>query len=212
MTMESDPSDVEPLVQSSRSGDEASWEKLMSLYSERLRRVVAVRLDHRLRGRIDCEDVLQEVFLEAWRSLSRYSATSDVPFYVWLRAIAGNKLLECHRYHLGTQLRDARREAAGGGGMPDASSEVLAEWLADSGTSPSSAAARAELRVSLHACLDDMDAIDREVIMLRHFEQLTPYEAAIALGLNEKAAAMRYLRAVRRLGGVLGPKLTEHDK
>lgn len=207
MMLEPDTSEVDRLLQSAMSGHEIDWEQLMTLYSERLRRVIAVRLDYRLQGRIDSEDVLQEVFLEAWHSLPRYKSLSGVPFYMWLRGIAGNKLLEVHRYHLGTQLRDVRREAAGGfGEMPDASSEVLAEWLADSGTSPSSAAARAELRVNLYACLNGMEAIDREIILLRHFEQLTPDEAACALGLNEKAAAMRYLRAVRRLGGVLGSK------
>jgi RNA polymerase sigma-70 factor (ECF subfamily) len=125
-------------------------------------------------------------------------------FFLWLRGIAGNKLRELHRHHLGTQMRDAAREISiYRGAMPEASSAALAAQLLGHDTQPSEAAMRAEVKVHLQEALNQMDPLDREVLALRHFEQLSPQETAQVLGVKEKAAGMRYVRALRRLKEIL---------
>jgi RNA polymerase sigma-70 factor (ECF subfamily) len=127
-----------------------------------------------------------------------------VPFFLWLRGIAANKLRELHRRHLGTQMRDAGREVAlHRGGLPETTSAALAAQLLGHATRPSEAAVRAEVKVRLQEALNRMDPIDREVLALRHFEHLSPAEAARVLGIKEKAAGMRYVRALRRLKEIL---------
>ncbi len=185
-------------------GDAASWGELLTNSVDRLARFIALRLDRRLQGRIDAEDVVQEIYVEAWRHLSEYRRTSSLPFYLWLRGLARNKLWELHRQHLGTKMRDARREAdAFRHAALETTSAVLGAILLDSNTSPSGAAAREEVRIRLQDALENMDALDREVLILRHFEQLSPAETAQVLGIQEKAAGMRYLRAIKRLRQVL---------
>lgn len=201
--MNSDVVTSERLLEQAIRGDRSSWGAVLAAHASRLNRLVAARLDRRLQGRIDADDVLQEICLEAWRSLPNYTSQSQ-PFYLWLRGVAGNKLLEVHRRHLGTQKRDARREQQGlGGASPDSTSVLLVSLILDSATSASAVARREELKSRLHESLEQMDALDREVLVLRHFEQLTPAETAAVLGIKEKAAGMRYLRAVKRLGSIL---------
>ena len=123
-----------------------------------------------------------------------------MPFFLWLRGIAGNKLLELHRHHLGTPMRDAGREVSlYRGALPEASSAALAARLLGRLTRPSEAAIRAEAKLRLQEALNAMDPIDREVLALRHFEQLTNAEAAQVLGITEAAAGKRYIRALERL-------------
>jgi RNA polymerase sigma-70 factor, ECF subfamily len=123
---------------------------------------------------------------------------------LWMRGIVGNKLLELHRCHLGTKMRDAGREVSlYCGTMPEASSAALAAQLLGHATRPSEAAIRAEVKIRLQEALNAMEPMDREVIALRHFEQLTPGESAHVLGIKEKAAGMRYLRALKRLKDIL---------
>ncbi len=185
-------------------GDVASWGQLLTQSVERLARFIALRLDRRLQGRIDAEDVIQEIYVEAWRHLPEYRRNPSLPFYLWLRGLARNKLFELHRQHLGAKMRDARREAhAFRPAAPEATSAVLVAILLDSNTSPSEAAVREEVRTQLQDALEKMDALDREVLALRHFEQLAPAETAQVLGIQEKAAGMRYLRALKRLRKVL---------
>jgi RNA polymerase sigma-70 factor, ECF subfamily len=192
------------LLRRAADGDDQCWGALLTRHEERLRRLVAFRLDQRLQGRIDPSDVLQEAFLEAWRHLADYLRQPAMPFFLWLRGIAGNKLRELHRHHLGTQMRDPRREVAlHQGAMPETTSAALAAQLLGHLTRPSEAAIRAELKVRLQEALNSMEALDREVLALRHFEQLTPAETARVLGIKEKAAGMRYVRALRRLKEVL---------
>lgn len=192
--------EADRLLNSAAAGNRDSWGELLASHAPRLARLIAVRLDRRLQGRIDADDVLQEIWLEAWRGWPGF-AKQPLPFYLWLRGIAGNKLLELHRFHLGTQKRDARRERSDPrGAMPDSTSGQLIALILDSATSASAAARRDELKTQLHAALDGMPSVDREVLMLRHFEQLSPAETAAVLGVNDKAAGMRYLRAVKRLG------------
>ena len=204
ISMAADSSDVADLVRQAASGDPKSWEELMKRYRSRLRRTVSFRLDPRLQGRVDPSDIVQDVCLEAWQHLGSYINQLDTPFFLWLRAVAGHKLGDLHRYHLGAQMRDARREISlYQGSLPGATSAALAAQLLGHLTRPSEAAVRAERKVQLQTALNAMDPIDREVLALRHFEQLTVSEAATVLGIKEKAAGMRYVRALRRLKEIL---------
>jgi RNA polymerase sigma-70 factor (ECF subfamily) len=185
-------------------GDASSWQAVVEESRARLRRMVAFRLDHRLQGRIDPSDVLQDAYLAAWQDLATYLRQPEMPFFLWLRGIAGNKLRELHRHHLGTQMRDARREVSIGQGSPtETTTAALASRLLGDLTRASEHALRAEVKVRLHEALDSMDPLDREVLALRHFEQLSPAETAEVLGIQEKAAGMRYVRALRRLKHIL---------
>lgn len=204
--LEGSESDVDlVMLEQAAAGDQASWSKLLVHFSKRLFKMVALRLDPRLAGRIDIDDVLQEIFVEAWRSLPTYLNNPQAPFYLWLRGVASNKLLELHRRHLGVQMRDARREVSlrGSPGL-ETTSDALANELVGNLTPPSEVAMRSELKRRLQQALDQMDPIDREVLALRHFEQLTPVETAGVLGIEPKAAGMRYVRALRRLKSILG--------
>jgi RNA polymerase sigma-70 factor (ECF subfamily) len=185
-------------------GDQESWSALLARHSQRLRRLVAFRMDQRLQGRIDPSDVIQEASLEAWQHLQDYLRDPKLPFFLWLRGIASNKLRELHRHHLGTQMRDAGREVSiYRGTLPEATSAALAAQLLGHLTQPSVAAMRAEIKVHLQEALNQMEPLDREVLALRHFEFLSPRETAEVLGIKEKAAAMRYVRALRRLKEIL---------
>ena len=192
------------LLRLAAAGDGESWQALMGRSRDRLRRVVAFRLDPRLRGRVDPSDVLQEAYLEAWRDLGSYLERPEIPFFLWLRGIAGNKLRELHRHHLGTQRRDPRREVSiHGGATAQTTTTALAAQLLGDLTRASEEAVRHELKLRLGQAIDAMDPLDREVLALRYFEQLSPAETARVLGIKEKAAGVRYLRAVRRLKEIL---------
>lgn len=186
-------------------GDSAAWGELLTEHQDRLTRMVSFRLDPRLRGRVDPGDVVQDAYVEAAAHRDAYFRTASVPLFLWLRGVVGNKLLEVHRHHLGTRMRDARRDRAleGGVGAADHTSVALCAHLTAGATRPSVVARRAEVRSRLAAALDAMDPTDREVLALRHFEQLTGAEAAQVLGIQERAAAKRYLRALERLRRVL---------
>ncbi len=192
------------LLQGAADGDRESWGALLTRHEEKLRRMVAYRLDQRLQGRIDPKDVLQEAYLAASEHRAEYLRQPAMPFFLWLRGIVGNKLRDLHRHHLGAQMRDAGREVSlYRGHMPEASSAALAAQLLGHATRPSEAAIRAEVKIRLQEALNTMDPLDREVLALRHFEQLTPAETAQVLGIKEKAAGMRYLRALKRLKDIL---------
>lgn len=184
--------------------DGSSWGTLLTRHEGRLRRIVAFRLDPRLRGRVDAADVLQEIYLEASRHMSDYLREPSLPLFLWLRGIAAHKLLEVHRFHLGTPMRDARREIAlYRGGLPGATSAAIAAQLLGHATRPSEAAMQAEARIRLQEALNSMAPLDREVLALRHIEQLTNAEAAGVLGIGAAAAGKRYLRALERLREIL---------
>jgi RNA polymerase sigma-70 factor (ECF subfamily) len=186
------------------AGEDEAWRSLVGQYNDRLRRMVALRLDPRLQGRIDPSDVLQETYIEAARQLSDYLRDPAVPFFLWLRQLAGHRLFKLHRSHLGAQMRAAGREISlYRGSLPEASSAALAAQLLGRESRPSEAAVRAELKLRLQEALNRMDPLDREVLSLRHFEQLTTPEVARVLGISEAAAGKRYLRALLRLKEIL---------
>src|SRR5262249_22569471 len=156
---------------------------------------------------VDPSDVIQEAYLDVSRKLAEYLGDPSMPFFLWLRLVTGRKLALVHRQHLGVQARDAGREVSlHRGPLPEATSAALAAQLIGRRTTPSQAAARAELRIRLEEALNSMGELDREVLALRHFEHLTNAETARVLGISETAACNRYVRALERLKKILtGP-------
>ncbi len=187
--------------------DRATAQDAGSLFMDhwdRLRRMVEIRLDRRLHGRVDPSDVLQEAYIEFARSLPGFLRNPEIPIFLWIRHITGVRLKAVHRRHLGTRVRDAGRDVGLGRlVMPHASSVSLAAQLLGGLTSPSRAAERAELQARVQDALDDLAPLDREVLCLRHFEQLSNAEVAQVLGIGETAASNRYVRALKRIGKIL---------
>ncbi len=202
--MASDPDDITDLLRRAAAGDPDALRDLFGRYRDRLKRMVHLRLSRRLHGRVDDSDVLQEALLDVSRRLGEYTADPRLPFFLWLRHLTGLKLIEMHRRHLGTQLRDADREVTlHRGGLPEADSISLAAQLLGTVTSPSQAAIKAETRLLVQEALNSMDPIDREVLALKHFEQLSTSEIGAVLGLSKAGAGSRYLRAIKRLREIL---------
>lgn len=202
--------DIQELMNRARSGDEPALGALLQSQRSRLLRLIALRLDDRLRGRVDADDVLQDVFVEAMGRFKEYLANSNMPLYLWLRFIAMQRLGSLARENLKALKRDVRRECSLGGGVgSSASSKAIALQLAGKWTTPSESFLRTERRAQLQQALDVMEPLDREVIALRHFEQLSNAESARVLGLKEATAAKRYLRAMERLKKVLLPAKRE---
>jgi RNA polymerase sigma-70 factor (ECF subfamily) len=192
------------LLQRARRGDEQALTDLFASYRSRLKRMVKLRLDPRVRGRVDASDIVQEAYLESSKKLADYFGEPTLPFFLWLRLLTGQKLALAHRQHLGVQARAAGREVSlYQGALPQASSAALAAQLLGKLTTPSQAAMKAELKIRIQEALNSMDAIDREVLTLRHFEQLSNAETALVLGIKETAACNRYIRALERLRGIL---------
>lgn len=210
MTDKSD--DLDALVDDLRGGDPEALAPLFTRHRARLWRMIEFRLDARLRGRISTSDVLQEAYIDALKRLPHFRADPDVPFFIWLRTVTVQRLIEVHRQHLGASARDAGREVRlAQGGSIEASSERMVEMMGDF-TSPSLAAERGELRDRLRDVLDRLDPIDREVLALRHFEEMSNTEVAALLGIRT-AASKRYVRAIERLKDALEQEPgTEDDR
>ncbi len=198
------PGQVADLAARAAGGDKEAVAELLERHRARLRRMVELRLDPRLQGRVDASDLIQEGYLEALRRLDEFIADPSVPFYIWLRFLVGQKVQEQHRRHLGTAGRDVGREVSiYRGAMPGASTGALAARLLGNLTSPSQAAVRVERKIRLQEALNRMDPLDREILVLRHYEQMANGEAAAALGLDKSAASKRYTRALVRLKEIL---------
>jgi RNA polymerase sigma-70 factor (ECF subfamily) len=192
------------LIERARGGDKAALNEIFTRHRERLRRMVELRLDRRLQGRLDASDVIQEAYVEIAQRLEEYLRDPKLPLFLWLRLVVGERLLKLHRQHLGAQMRDAGREVSlFRGALPAASSAALAAQLLGKHTSPTQAAVRAERLLRLQEALNTLDPLDREVLSLRHFEELSRAETARVLGIEEAAAAKRYLRALKRLKDIL---------
>ena len=188
------------LIRRASEGDEAALDLLFSQHRERLLRMIRLRLDRRIQGRIDSSDILQEAYVDVFRNLSRYAESPSTSFFIWLRNVVGLKLAEVHRRHLATDKRDANRDVSiYRGAVPAVNSGSLAEQLMGQLTSPSQSAMKTEMRLRLQEVLDCMDEIDREVIALRHFEQLDSQEVADVLEMSKSGASSRYIRAMQRL-------------
>jgi len=194
----------ERLLARLQQGDQRALAELFSLHRDRLWRMVNFRLDRRLSGRIDADDILQETYLDAAQRVHHYLEDPSKSFFIWLRLVATQTMVDMHRRHLGAQMRDINREVSmNRPPYPQATSICLAAHLLGSMTSPSQAAVKAEMTRQLEAAIEAMDPIDQEVLALRHFEELSNSEVAEVLGIQQKAASIRYVRAVARLKEVL---------
>jgi len=201
--MTGDADDRETLSRLTQNGQEALAD-LFCQHRDRLWRMIRLRLDHRLAARMDPSDVLQEVYLDAVQRLGGYLDNPAIPFPLWLRLLTGRRLLEVHRRHLGAKRRSAEQELSlEQGAWPVASPAAFADHLVGSLTSPSQAAMRHEVQGRLADALSRMDPIDREVLVLRHFDELSNNEVAGLLGLQKSAASNRYVRALDRLREIL---------
>jgi RNA polymerase sigma-70 factor, ECF subfamily len=202
--MENDQSGSPDLIERARAGDKQAVNSLFDRYRARLRRMVEMRLDLRLQARLDASDVVQEAYVEVAERLEGYLRDPKLPLFLWLRLVVGERLMKLHRHHLGTQMRDAGREVSlYRGALPAASSAALAAQLLGRHTSPTQAALRAERILRLQEALNTLEPLDREILSLRHFEELTAAETAHVLGIEEPAAAKRYFRALKRLKEIL---------
>jgi RNA polymerase sigma-70 factor (ECF subfamily) len=191
------------LLQRVKEGDQQALAELFSLHRDRLWRIVNFRLDSRLLGRVDADDILQEAYLDAAQRINHYLDDSTHTFFIWLRLIANQTLIDVHRRHLGAQMRDASRDMSIHAHYAQATSMSIASQLLGNFTSPSQVAMRDETAVQLDQAIDSMEPIDREVLALRHFEELTNSEVAEVLGIQQKAASIRYVRALKRLKDVV---------
>jgi RNA polymerase sigma-70 factor (ECF subfamily) len=168
--------------------------------------MVRLRLDTRVQKRVDPSDVLQEAFLDIQRRFAEYAADPQVPFFLWMRLIVGQRLIDVHRQHLGAQMRDARLEVSlNARSLPRATSESLAAHLLGKLTTASRALERRENQRRVHEALNALEPIDREILAMRHFEMLSNAECAQALGITKTTASNRYIRALKRVKSKLSP-------
>src|SRR5262245_28939712 len=192
------------LLERARAGDRDALSEIFARHRDRLCRMVELRLDRRLQARLDACDVIQDAYLEIARRLDEYLRDPKLPFFLWLRLVVGEQLIDLHRRHLGAQMRDPDLEVSlYRGALPAASSAALAAQLLGKHTSPTQAAVRAERLLRLQDALNSLEPMDREILSLRHFEHLNRAESAQVLGIAEEAAAKRYIRALKRLKNVL---------
>jgi RNA polymerase sigma-70 factor (ECF subfamily) len=208
MAAPQDP-DTEQLLERAEQGDLAAREHLLVRHRQRLRQMIAFRMDRRLAARLDPSDVVQETLAEAVRELPDYFANCPLPFYAWLRQLAWDRLAELHRRHIQVRKRSITREECCIPALPDESALELAGRLLARGSSPSARLRREEMRGRLQAALAQLAGHDREVLVLRHLEQLSTREIAAVLGITEGAVYTRHLRALERLRNFLGNELGE---
>jgi RNA polymerase sigma-70 factor (ECF subfamily) len=212
--MANDSQDLDDLLRRAHAGDEPARAELFARHRDRLRAMVRLRLDRRLQGRLDPSDVVQEAYLDYSRRFPEYAGNPTMPFYLWLRFLTGQRLIDLHRQHLGAKMRDAGQEVSlYRGALPQASSVSLAAQLLGRLTSASQAAMRAETQIRVQEALNSMDPIDREILTLRHFEMLSNEETAQVLGIKKSAASNRYIRALKRLKDLLSglPGFGDHS-
>jgi RNA polymerase sigma-70 factor, ECF subfamily len=208
-----DSVDTQGLLSRVERDGAAAEERLWARHRDPLRRMIAQRLGPALGRRVDASDVVQEVLLRASRRLGEYLRDPAMPFHLWLRQIALDQVIDAHRRHRVAARRSVDRERPlASAAFADRSSLDLAAELRDPGITPAAAALRRELQCRFHAALGRLDEADREVLLMRHFEQLSNGDAARALGLSEAAAGMRHLRALRRLRAILGEAPSRGDE
>jgi RNA polymerase sigma-70 factor (ECF subfamily) len=186
---------------------------MFALYRPRLWRMVRFRLHPRLQGRVDADDVLQEAWLKAADRVEYFRRDATRSPFVWFRMIVTQTLIELHRRHVRAEKRSTAREVSIDSGFTgDETSSAMAFHLSGHLTSPSHAAMRAEMAKQLDVALEGLSDVDREVLALRHFEELSNRETALVLNMTEQAASARYVRALVRLQAVLQalPGLTDN--
>jgi RNA polymerase sigma-70 factor (ECF subfamily) len=194
-----DSTETERLLRQAQAGQAEAVGQLLARHRPYLRRLVGLRLDPQLRPRVDPSDVVQEAQIEAVRRLDGYLRRPEIPFRLWLRQITYDRLLMLRRRHVGAARRAVRRDVA----LPDESSAALARQLLASGSAPGEQLARRELARRVRQALDRLAEADRDILLMRNFEELSNQEVAQVLGINPAAASQRYGRALLRLRNVL---------
>jgi RNA polymerase sigma-70 factor (ECF subfamily) len=208
--MQSENADVERLLERAELGDAGARQRLLSDHRERLRHMIAVRLDRRVAARVDPSDVVQEALAEAAGKLSEYLRQRPLPFYPWLRRLAWERLVKLHRTHIHADKRSVTREQ--GMALPDESTDELARRLTATGTSPSGQAVRHEQHARVRAALEQLPERDREVLVLRYLEQLSTAEVAAVLGITTGAVKVRHLRALERIRLLMSDDFAEEQQ
>jgi RNA polymerase sigma-70 factor (ECF subfamily) len=196
------PESTDRLLDDIRAG--GGVDKLLGEFREPLRRMVGQRLDPALARRVDASDIVQDVLLEANQRLQEYLKKPDMPFHLWVRHLAKDRIIDAHRRHRLAQRRsiDKEQPIARPAWADESNASFVAQFV-DAEATPASEAIRQELARKLSNAIDELDDDDREIVLMRHQELLSNQETAQALGVTEAAASMRYLRAVRRLKSVL---------
>jgi RNA polymerase sigma-70 factor (ECF subfamily) len=200
-------SQTDTLLHRAAEGEDTARDELLDRYRERLRRMVAMRLDKRISARIDPSDIVQEVMRDAFRRLPEYFADPQISFYPWLRQIAWDRLVDMYRRHVAAERRSVLREHPGGPSLNDESVAELAQSIVTSSINPVRRAMLAEMEQRTKEALMQLKPHDREILVLRHLEQLGVEEIAGVLGISQTAVTSRHLRALQRLRRLLGDDL-----
>lgn len=210
MWPEQQPTEI--LLKEALEGNTSAVNQLMDRHRNSLRQLVRMRLDQKVQKRIDVSDVVQDVLVEANRRLQRYLNDPIMPFHLWLRQIAKDRIIDAHRRHRVSAKRSIDRE------QPlvaprgyDQSSIHLASLLGDQQLTPAAAALQKEMARKVEAAVAQLNENDCEIVVMRHYEHLSNQEIGQILGLTEPAASMRYLRAIRRLKAILQGEDSDDD-
>ena len=194
----SDTASIDDLMDRAKNGDESARHELLELYRQDLRRMVAARLDRRIGVRVDASDVVQDALFDAWRRMDDYLTDRPLPFLAWLRQITSERIIDTHRRHITSQHRGIQREIAEAQ-VTNESAVLLAGRLFANDTSPSNNLIRKEFHVRLREAIISLPAKDREILLMRHIDQLDSAEIATSLGISPGAVKARLLRALLRL-------------
>jgi len=201
------------LLANARLGDRAAVNRLLERHRNSLRKLIQLRLDRKIAQRVDASDVVQDVLLEANTRLQDYLSDPRLPFHLWLRQLAKDRMIDMYRRHRGAQRRSLDREQSmASPQFSDQSGLDLMGQLADQELTPAAASIRKELEARFVVALDQLEEEDREIVMMRHFEQLGNSEVAEVLGLSAAAAGMRHLRALRKLRAILGDRPSQIEQ
>jgi RNA polymerase sigma-70 factor, ECF subfamily len=191
---------TDELLQDAKGGDQCAVNHLLDRHRESLHRMIGMRLDKKITRRVDVSDVVQDVLVEANRRLQDYLANPVMAFHLWIRQIAKDRIIDAHRRHRVSAKRSIDREQPlVAHAAVDQSTIELAGQLCDPELTPAAAATQHEVALQVQLAVEQLDERDREIILMRHYEQLSNQEIAAALELTEPAASMRYLRALKRL-------------
>ena len=204
--------DTDELLRAAEHGDGSARQQLLTRHRSRLHQMVAVHLDRRLAARLDPSDVVQETLLDAAQSLSDYLRDRPLPFYPWLRQLAWQRLERLHRDHIQRHRRSVLREEGQSLKLPDPSADALANLLEASGTSPSRQLIRNEMGRRIQDAMNQLSPNDRELLVMRHLEEMSAAEIGAVLGIGAGAVRTRHVRALARLRSLLDDDRSEESR
>ena len=210
--MEASQPDSDELLRAAGHGDGSARHRLLARHRSRLRQMVAVHLDRRLAARIDPSDVVQETLMDAARDLPDYLRERPLPFYPWLRQLARQRLDRLHRDHIRRHRRSVLREEGPGRLSLDSSADALANLLRASGTSPSRQLIRDEMIRRIQDAMSRLSPNDRELLVMRHLEEMSAAEIGAVLGIGAGAVRTRHVRALARLRSLLDDARWEESR